>query len=127
MPSEVPPLDAAYQFKTPDVALAPSVTVLVPHPAPGVVVNVGLFTVMALEFKMLVLVDVQFNVTLFKAKKSLPLEPESRIQRILCVPAEIGVFTETVCALPVVPELQLTAVPTVVQAPPEIEICKSME
>ncbi len=47
VPSDVPPVAAAYQFKVPALAVAPKVTVPVPHIDAGVVaVTVGIeFTV----------------------------------------------------------------------------------
>ena len=37
VPNEVPPVKAAYQFNVPALAVAPKVTVPVPHTEPGVV------------------------------------------------------------------------------------------
>ena len=37
LPSDVPPVKAAYQFNVPALAVAPNVTVPVPHTEPGVV------------------------------------------------------------------------------------------
>ena len=40
MPKLAPPLDAAYQFIVPALAVAPKTTVPVPHLEPGVVVEI---------------------------------------------------------------------------------------
>ena len=46
VPSKLPPVNASYQFTVPAEAVAPSVTVPVPHREAGVVpVIAGLFTV----------------------------------------------------------------------------------
>ena len=37
VPNDVPPVNAAYQFNVPALAVAPKVTVPVPHTEPGVV------------------------------------------------------------------------------------------
>ena len=37
VPSDIPPVDAAYQLIVPELAVAPRVTVPVPHREPGVV------------------------------------------------------------------------------------------
>ena len=39
IPNDAPPVTAAYQFNVPALAVAPNVTVPVPHTEPGVVVN----------------------------------------------------------------------------------------
>ena len=53
LPSELPPLEAAYQFKVPALAVAPSITVPVAQRSPGVVVRtVGVvFTVAVIEVR----------------------------------------------------------------------------
>jgi hypothetical protein len=49
VPSEVPPVDAAYQLIVPALAVAPSITVPVPHLDPGVVpVMVGIALIVAI-------------------------------------------------------------------------------
>ena len=49
-----PPLDAAYQFNVPALALAPKLTVPLPHRLPGVVkVTVGVLVMVKFIVKML--------------------------------------------------------------------------
>jgi len=49
VPSEVPPVEAAYQLIVPALAVAPSITVPVPHLDPGVVpVIVGIALTVAI-------------------------------------------------------------------------------
>ncbi len=58
VPSEVPPLDAAYQFMVPALATAPSVTVPGPHLDPGVVpVIVGMVLMVAVTAVLVVVVQ----------------------------------------------------------------------
>ena len=61
VPSDVPPVAAAYQFKVPALAVAPKVAVPVPHIAAGVVaVTVGIaFTVMTELLLVAIVVDTQ--------------------------------------------------------------------
>ncbi len=40
VPSDVPPVDAAYQLMVPALAVAPKVTVPLPHTEPGVVPDI---------------------------------------------------------------------------------------
>ena len=62
VPSDVPPVKAAYQFNVPALAVAPKVTVPVPHTEPGVVPEtVGIaFIVITTALLVAVGVDKQF-------------------------------------------------------------------
>ena len=62
VPNDVPPVKAAYQFNVPALAVAPKVTVPVPHTEPGVVpLTVGIaFIVITTALLVAVGVDIQF-------------------------------------------------------------------
>ena len=61
VPSETPPVDAAYQLIVPALAVAPSITVPVPHLDPGVVpVIVGIVLIVAITAVLLAVVQPLF-------------------------------------------------------------------
>ena len=61
VPSETPPVDAAYQLIVPALAVAPSITVPVPHLDPGVVpVIVGIVLIVAITAVLLAVVQPSF-------------------------------------------------------------------
>ena len=62
VPNDEPPVTAAYQFNVPALAVAPKVTVPVPHTEPGVVpLTVGIaFIVITTALLVAVGVDKQF-------------------------------------------------------------------
>jgi hypothetical protein len=61
VPSDAPPVEAAYQFIVPALAVAPSITVPVPHLDPGVVpVIVGMALTVAMTAVLVAVVQPLF-------------------------------------------------------------------